>query len=1025
MRSLGIFRPRHQRQIEKDRRHRHRRSEGARHHPLLDLVRGLIDRRFDPHRLDRDRPRLFQPVEPVAPRSLGRLERHDVPRAQMAKRRRQRKPRRVACHPRFGKPALGKPLRLCPGERERQLRSRHRAIFLVGEQRLGHRGLEIAIGLDIGQPHPPRHLGRGRATRFDHCVALRAKRQPVAVKLRRNAAVPHPEDKPALALERLEAIGQHQRLQLRPPALAALRREAAHQPVKPADVDRPHPGALADLGHDTRQRLRHRATGNPVPACVILGIGPKIGTPRKGRVRPAVPGPDMGAAHIDHRPAVKLGDRVVRRLAPIADHGAQVLHLDQLVTPPVREMGQARFRTFRIEKLVGLVRTLVDRGAAHLGEPDGFRARHPGGRRGPAHARHALVMGILPPAANVLHPPDPGLALGAIGDRRADLRRAVFLGCIEPVESLATGDIGLQVVKRIDRAPMGIEMLLAVAPVRKRHVIVDADEIDVLVGPERIEVEIAVAVARGIARIFRPVGGIADLAAGPEDRAHLRGKDAKGRNRRKAVSRPADLVQRHHLGADAKGLDPAGHRAQMRVMQDEAAHRPFRRPRVANRAVARGEITGLRRTEEGRHFGLGGQAAVGAARPPRRDRERDPPAPGQDRLAPGPAPGVGQRVTPGLVHQDEGIEGHRLARRAQGHDRLDHRGIGRSAAIDRRAGNARYFPDLGAGGARDLPAHPCPFDRDIGHLRAHRAVAAAQVAAEPGHDQRHRLAGRQLLVERSQRLHEIGSPAGRVLVHHLGHRPGPRARLLIDRRRRQRVFAGARDHRHRAQPAYEIGHRLDQGALRRPHHLERELRHPVAIGRQLQILEDDIGDAAIGRRGTCALHRLDLRIGQLVLGAGVDAHGHAARLDLDPVRPDPSHAQDLALAQRNRKAHRIAVAGGGDLRRALAAFLRLLRLEEAGGPDHLPANPHPPPDAANRRALARARQPQPVDPPGLHPLRSDPQQPLVDHLSKRRPDRPPDHRARQADNRAAKARPDHPAHGGKQQRRHQTSPSQN
>jgi hypothetical protein len=72
-------------------------------------------------------------------------------------------------------------------------------------------------------------------------------------------------------------------------------------------------------------------------------------------------------------------------------------------------------------------------------------------------------------------------------------------------------------------------MLEPVAPVRQRHVVVDADEIDLRIGPERIEVEehVARAVARLVPEILRPVGGIADRRARPEDGAHVGGQIAK------------------------------------------------------------------------------------------------------------------------------------------------------------------------------------------------------------------------------------------------------------------------------------------------------------------------------------------------------------------------------------------------------------------------------------------------------------------------------------------------------------------
>jgi hypothetical protein len=54
-------------------------------------------------------------------------------------------------------------------------------------------------------------------------------------------------------------------------------------------------------------------------------------------------------------------------------------------------------------------------------------------------------------------------------------------------------------------------MLKAIAPIGEWHVVVDANEIDVAVCPERIEMEehVARAVAGLVPEIFRPIGGIA------------------------------------------------------------------------------------------------------------------------------------------------------------------------------------------------------------------------------------------------------------------------------------------------------------------------------------------------------------------------------------------------------------------------------------------------------------------------------------------------------------------------------------
>ena len=70
----------------------------------------------------------------------------------------------------------------------------------------------------------------------------------------------------------------------------------------------------------------------------------------------------------------------------------------------------------------------------------------------------------------------------------------------------------------VDRGPIldRVGMLEPVPPVRQRHVVVDADEIDLRIGPERIEVEehVAAAITSLVPEIFQPVRRVSDLSAG-------------------------------------------------------------------------------------------------------------------------------------------------------------------------------------------------------------------------------------------------------------------------------------------------------------------------------------------------------------------------------------------------------------------------------------------------------------------------------------------------------------------------------
>src|SRR5690606_30730326 len=116
----------------------------------------------------------------------------------------------------------------------------------------------------------------------------------------------------------------------------------------------------------------------------------------------------------------------------------------------------------------------------------------------------------------------------AVADRGAQSRQAVGLAGIVPVMAFPTPDRGAQrggIVRtcrpvRIATGPV------AVAPVGEREVIVDADGVDVGARPQRIEMEaqIAAAVLRLMAEIFRPVGAIAEQGRAAEDRPDVGGE---------------------------------------------------------------------------------------------------------------------------------------------------------------------------------------------------------------------------------------------------------------------------------------------------------------------------------------------------------------------------------------------------------------------------------------------------------------------------------------------------------------------
>ena len=339
-----------------------------------------------------------------------------------------------------------------------------------------------------------------------------------------------------------------------------------------------------------------------MPALPRRAVRPKVATVRKGRIGPRIPAPDMTARHIDHAPAAGHG-RVVPRIIPMGRNRPDIGRLQRIIAPPVRIMRQHAFGTHRVQKLVGLVGGLVQRRTADLGEPDGLRAGHPCTRLLRTNPVGPVVMQVLPPAFQILVTPDPRLVIAAVGDRRADLRIAIRIRGIEPVIALAPRDIRQQVIGTVDPPPMRVQMVGPIAPVRQRHVIVDADEIDIVIGPKRVEVKEQLSISGVVAEIFRPDRRITDLDRGPQDGAHISRQLPQTRHGGIAARRPPDLRHTHHLGPDQKGVDPPRCRAKMRVMQDEATIGPFGRAVVIDPLALARKIADRRRAEKRRHLG--------------------------------------------------------------------------------------------------------------------------------------------------------------------------------------------------------------------------------------------------------------------------------------------------------------------------------------------------------------------------------------------------------------------------------------
>ena len=489
----------------------------------------------------------------------------------------------------------------------------------------------------------------------------------------------------------------------------------------------------------------------------------------------------------------------------------------------------------------------------------------------------------------------------------------------------------------------------------------------------------------------------------------------------------ADRRQPRHLGADQERIDPARRRAEMGVVQHHAAQTP-----VAGRACPRNRLTrdaearGRGRAEQRRDLACGRGRLVHSPCETCRRRTGDPPPPGECGLAClGGVVGIGvrQRVAGRHVHQDEGIEGDAQPAGLHLLDRLHDGEVGRRAAIDRAILSIPADEEGAcAADAIDRPAgRRGRLGRDL-DARPHLAIACPQIVAEPGHHQRHALDFRGHSLQPVQRHHHVGGVGLRVQVLRLR-----RTTIgLADGLRGVGELARGRDHGDGAgQPLGGVG------IGERAEHLERELRQAVAIGRERQLLEDDIGRAAIGRGVRRSHLRGYERVGCLGLVAGIPAPGDAGEVHRIAICPDAADAGDSppcrassasilspgengpcgtgfgALAERHGEAGIVQILGRLDLAApaALAAALRTgLRLfAEIRRPDDVAAHPHAAIEPRDHRAFGGRGDAQRVEPRAFDALRRRQRRddPAVDDRADAGADEAADGRGAHAEDRAA------------------------
>ncbi len=302
---------------------------------------------------------------------------------------------------------------------------------------------------------------------------------------------------------------------------------------------------------------------------VVRRIVPHGRAAREIGKRPRIPGPGEHVVRGQHRAAIDGRDR--RMVAPIAQRRLEIGALNGVVLRPEREIGQRRFRAFRVVEDVGLVGPFVDGRAAEFREADGLSLRQIDGRQGLLDAAGSAEMWIGPPVPDILLAKDPGLVVGRVDDGCSVLSDPVGRTGVVPAVILAALDIGLQVSLVVDREGtdhgIGVDIGRTIPPVRDRQVIIDTDEVDVRIGPQWIHVEddVVAAVGRTMGVVLRPIRRIADLAGRSDDRLHLSRQALQGQDCRigTIAGRRPELCQTDQFRANDETVDAAGRDAEL------------------------------------------------------------------------------------------------------------------------------------------------------------------------------------------------------------------------------------------------------------------------------------------------------------------------------------------------------------------------------------------------------------------------------------------------------------------------------
>ena len=280
-------------------------------------------------------------------------------------------------------------------------------------------------------------------------------------------------------------------------------------------------------------------------------------------------------------------------------------------------------------------------------------------------------MVIQPPVANVLLPEHPRLAVGHINNGGSDLVVPVRLAGVIPVVEFPAFNVGFQVFVVVGRhdivGRVVVKMVDPVPPVCKGHIVVNANEVNTCMGPQRVQVEVDVIgpIVWTIGVIFGPVSRVSHFGSRANNGFHVRGKGLKTRYGRKRRGRRPNGSHAHHFRTNDKAVHTPCGCTQVGIVQDHTPKAP-------------GAV------EEVGHLGGSGSSLVHCSGITCRRAAGDPTAPGEDRLTNSGgvvAIGVRQSVPGRNVHEDERVEHNPIALVLQPSNGFSHHAVRRRSAI--------------------------------------------------------------------------------------------------------------------------------------------------------------------------------------------------------------------------------------------------------------------------------------------------------------------------------------------------------